>query len=140
MSTDRLFTIGAIFAFVVALLDRLNVMRPNAGIFVAGVGLPAFYWEGFAAIAGAALALSYFAVSRTVPHAPNRAIGAISFALVFISFAAMVVESLYADKFFTNNLFVWIFFGAMFAFLIGVVLSAINLAWAVFRQALPASN
>jgi len=53
----------------------------------------------------------------------------------------MTAESLVSDKFFQRfELLVWIFFAAMFAFLVGVVLSALNLAWAVFRQALPASN
>ena len=53
----------------------------------------------------------------------------------------MIVESLFSDRLFQRFEFmVWLFFAAMFAFLIGVVLSALNLAWAVFRQALPASN
>ena len=140
MSTARLFTIAAVFAFVVAILDRLNILRPNLGIFVGGAGLPAFYWEGFAAVTCAALALSYFAVARTVVQQPNRIVGAISFAIVVVAFVVMVVESLYSEKLFTANLFVWLFFAAMFAFLVGVVLSAANLAWSVFRRVLPASN
>ena len=72
---------------------------------------------------------------------PDRLVGIASFTLVALALFTMILESFVSDRLFQRfESMIWIFFAAMFAFLVGVVLSALNLAWVVFRQALPASN
>ncbi len=142
MFSAKLFgALGAI-VFVVAILGRFGVLPFSPmGLDFSGVAYGPFYWQTFSAVVCAALALSYLGVARTATHPPNQIAGVASFAIVALALLAMTVESLLSARFFARfELLVWIFFAAMFAFLIGVVLSALNLAWAVFRKALPASN
>jgi hypothetical protein len=142
MLSAKLFGgLGAI-EFLVAILGHYGILPCSPmGLDFAGIAYGPFYWQTFAAIVCAALALSYVGIARTATHPPNRLVGIASFALVALALLTMTAESLVSDKFFQRfELLVWIFFAAMFAFLVGVVLSALNLAWAVFRQALPASN
>jgi hypothetical protein len=142
MLSAKLFgALGAI-VFVVAILGRLGILPFSPmGLAIAGVAYGPFYWQTFAAIVCAALALSYVGIARTATHPPNRLVGIASFALVALALFTMIVESFVSDRLFQRfESMIWIFFAAMFAFLVGVVLSALNLAWAVFRQALPASN
>jgi hypothetical protein len=51
-----------------------------------------------------------------------------------------VVQFSFSEKFLVSTTAVGVCFAAMFAFLVGVVLSAVNLAWAVFRHALAPSH
>ncbi len=142
MLSAKLFGgLGAV-VFAVAILGRYGILPfVPMGLGISGVAYGPFYWQTFSAVVCAALALSYLAIARTATHPPNRLAGIVSFALVALALATMIVESLFSDRLFQRFEFmVWLFFAAMFAFLIGVILSALTLAWAVFRQALPASN
>jgi hypothetical protein len=142
MLSAKLFgALGAI-VFVVAMLGRLGILPFSPmGLDFSGVAYGPIYWQTFSAIVCAALALAYLGIARTATHPPNRTAGIASFALVVLALLTMNVESLLSERFFGRfELLVWIFFAAMFAFLIGVVFSAVNLAWTVFRHALPASN
>lgn len=142
MLSAKLFGLLGAIVFVVAVLGRLGVL-PFApmGLDISGIAYGPLFWQTFAAVVCAALALSYFVTSRTATHPPNQIVGIASFALVTLALLIMTIEGLLSEMLFRRFEFlIWCFFAAMFAFLIGVVLSALNLAWAVFCATLRASN
>ena len=142
MLSAKLFGALSAIVFLVAILGRFGILPFSPmGLDFSGVAYGPFYWQTFSAIVCAALALSYLGVARTATPPPNQIVGIASFALVSLALLTMMVESLLSESLFSRfELLVWFFFAAMFAFLVGVVLSALNLAPCVFRQALPTSN
>jgi hypothetical protein len=137
----KLFTVVAVAVFVAALLTRYGLLHGTLGVHMFAVSIGPTYWMGFATIVCASLALCYFAVARSTAQPASELLGIISFALIALALIVMIAGNAATDQAGPQfDTLVWMIIAAMFAFLVGVVLSAVNLAWAVFRHALAPSH
>jgi hypothetical protein len=132
----KLFAALAGIVLTFALLGREQVVpHQNLGLSVGRIVLGPYYWQLFGAMACAILAFAYFGVARWLWHPPDQPIGLVSFVLVSIALVILLISSFFITSTSSPSRRLLIpLFAAICSFLLGLVLSAVNVAWAVWRQ------
>jgi hypothetical protein len=132
----KLFAGLAGLAFVIATLGRVHVLpRANLWLHVAHVSFGAFYWQLFIALVCAVFSLAYFGVGRLMQHPLNQTTGLVGFLFIAAEAFIWLSSSLLATSDSLRNHWLAVaLFAAMFSFILGVALTAANLAWVLFRK------
>jgi hypothetical protein len=132
----KLFAGLAGLAFVIAVLGRVHVLpRANLSLRVANVVFGAFYWQLFLGLACAVFSLAYFGVVRSMQHPLNQTSGRVGFLFIAAASSVWLSSSLLATSdSLRNHWLVIVLFAAMFSFILGVALTAANLAWVLVRN------
>jgi hypothetical protein len=132
----KLFAALAGVAFVLSILGRLRVLpRPNLWIHVANVSFGASYWQLFIALVCAVFALAYFGIARLTQRPVNQTVGLGGFFLIaFASVVWLASSYLTTSNSPPSSRLVILLFLAIFSFILGVTLSAANVAWVLLRK------
>lgn len=136
MLDAKLFAGLASVAFVIAILGRFRVIpRPNLWISVASVSFGTFYWQLFIALVCAVLGLAYLGAVRLTLRTPHETLGHLGFLVVAFAFVVLLASSYLTTS--DPPLFRWLLilrFVGIFGFILGVTVSAANVAWALLRK------
>jgi hypothetical protein len=132
----KLFAGLAGLAFVIAVFGRVHVLpRANLWLSVANVSFGAFYWQLFLGLACAVFSLAYFGIVRWMQHPLNQTSGLVGFLFIAAASSVWLSSSLLATSdSLRNHWLVIVLFAAMFSFILGVTLTAANLAWVLLRN------
>jgi hypothetical protein len=132
----RLFAGLACIAFVVAILGRVRVLpRANLYLGMANVSFSALYWQLFIALVCAGFGFAYFVLVRLTQRPINQSVGLVGFLLVaFASVVWLISSFLTASGSPLNRWLVILLFAAIFSFMLGVAVSAANMAWVFLRK------
>jgi hypothetical protein len=134
MLSAKLFAGFAVCLFGLMLLCRLGIVSPGTvGLRAHGVAYGPYFWQMFSGIICAAVALAYFGTEKTASRPPNDTVGLLSFALVSVPILLWIIASFNAGALMQNMHFVALLFVALAAFLVGVLISAVNVLWAVLH-------
>jgi hypothetical protein len=135
MRTAQLFAgFGAILLLIAGLARAGLLHEAPFGMGFREINFGGAFLQMFAGAICVAVALSYLGTLRTASHAPNERVGIASFILVLVSVLPFLGLSFFGTgASFENVGFMVVLFTALSFFFIGVILSAINLAWAVLR-------
>ena len=136
MLTAKLFAALAGMIFFFAFLGREQVLRhQNLSINIGHTVLGPYYSQLFGALACAILAFAYFGVARWLRNPPNQSIGLVSFALVSLAIGVWLISSLiFTGASAPNHRLIVLLFLAILSFLVGLVLSTVNVAFALFQR------
>ena len=136
MLTAKLFAALASMIFFFAFLGREQVLRhQNLSINIGHTVLGPYYSQLFGALACAILAFAYFGVARWLRNPPNQSIGLVSFALVSLAIGVWLISSLiFTGASAPNHRLIVLLFVAILSFLVGLVLSTVNVALALFQR------
>ena len=136
MLTAKLFAALAGMIFFFAFLGREQVLRhQNLSINIGHTVLGPYYSQLFGALACAILAFAYFGVARWLRNPPNQSIGLVSFALVTLAIGVWLISSLiFTGASAPNHRLIVLLFVAILSFLVGLVLSTVNVAFALFQR------
>jgi len=132
----KLFAGLAGLAFVTAVLGRVHVLpRANLWLRVAQVSFGAFYWQLFLALVCAVFGFAYFGIVRLMQHPLNQTTGLVGFFLVAVASVIWLSSSFLAtnDSLRSQGLVI-VLFASIFSFILGVALTAANLAWVLLRK------
>lgn len=135
MLIAKLFAGLAGIAFVVAILCRVRVL-PHANLYlhIANIGFGAFYWQLFIGLVCAGFGFAYFTFVRLTQRPLNQTTGLAGFFLVAFASVVWLISSFRTtNDSLLSRWLVILLFAAIFSFLLGVVISAANVAW-VFLQ------
>jgi len=134
--TAKLFAALAGMIFFFAFLGREQVLRhQNLSINIGHTVLGPYYSQLFGALACAILAFAYFGVARWLRNPPNQSIGLVSFALVSLAIGVWLISSLiFTGASAPNHRLIVLLFVAILSFLVGLVLSTVNVAFALFQR------
>ena len=136
MLTAKLFAALAGMIFFFAFLGREQVLRhQNLSINIGHTVLGPYYSQLFGALACAILAFAYFGVARWLRNPPNQSIGPVSFALVSLAIGVWLISSLiFTGASAPNHRLIVLLFLAILSFLVGLVLSTVYVAFALFQR------
>jgi hypothetical protein len=132
----KLFAALAGIIFTFAFLGREHVLRhQNLSISIGHTVLGPYYSQLFGALACAILAFAYFGAARWLRNPPNQSIGLVSFGLVSLALGVWLISSLFITGASSpNHRLLVLLFVAILSFLVGLVLSTVNVAFAVFQR------
>jgi hypothetical protein len=135
VSSARLFAGLAGTAFVIAILGRVHVFPlSNLDLRIANISFGAFYWQLFVALVCAVFGFAYFEV-RLMQTPFNYAVGLVGFFLVgFASVIWLISSFLITSDSPPTSRVVILLFAAIFSFISGVAVSAVNVAWVLLRK------
>jgi lipopolysaccharide export LptBFGC system permease protein LptF len=132
----RLFAGLAGVAFVMSILGRLRVLpHANLWLHVANISFGAFYWQLFISLVCAVFGFAYFGIARLTQRPANQTVGLVGFFLVAFASAVWLASSYLTTS--NSPLSRWLvilLFAAIFSFILGVTLSAANVAWVLLRK------
>jgi hypothetical protein len=102
---------------------------------VAQVSFGAFYWQLFLALVCAVFGFAYFGIVRLMQHPLNQTTGLVGFFLVAVASVIWLSSSFLAtnDSLRSQGLII-VLFASIFSFILGVALTAANLAWVLLRK------
>jgi hypothetical protein len=136
MLTARLFAalacILAIFAFLAKgqLLPSMNVYLDFRLI-----ALSPYHWQLLGALVCAIVAFIYFAVAQWLARPLNQSMGIVSFTFIALAFIVWLVVGFFIERDSPPSTWqVGALFGAIFGFMFGCTLFAVNVAWTLFRM------
>ena len=134
--TAKLFAALAGISFSLAFLGRKQVLpHQNLSISIGHTVFGPYYSQLFVALACAILAFAYFGVARWLRNPPNQSVGLVSFALVSLPLGVWLISSLFITGASSpSHRLLILLFAAIFSFLLGLVLSTVNVAFAVFQR------
>jgi hypothetical protein len=134
--TARLFAALAGIIFSFAFLGREHVLRhQNLSISIGHTVFGPYYSQLFGALVCAILAFAYFGVARWLRNPPNQSIGLVSFGLVFLALAVWLISGLFnTGASSPSHRLIALLFAAILSFFVGLVLSTVNVAFAVFQR------
>jgi len=132
----RLFAALAGIALLFAFMDKEPVFgRANLLLSVGRFAFGPFYWQLFVALICAVFALAYFGVLRLTQRPANKMVGLVSVFLVAGAFVVWLISSFVTTSGSPpGHRLLILLFAAIFSFLLGLVLSAANIAWVLFRR------
>ena len=136
MLNAKLFAGLAGLAFVIAILGRVHAIpRGDLSLTVADVVFGAFYTHLFIALVCAIFGFAYFGVAHLTKRPINQTTGLVGFNLVGVaSVVWLISSSLATSDSLRNTWLVIVLFAAVFSFILGVALTAANLAWILVRK------
>jgi hypothetical protein len=134
--TAKLFAALAGIICSFAFLGREHVLRhQNLSISIGHTVLGPYYSQLFGALACAILAFAYFGVARWLQNPPNQSIGLVSFGLAFLALGVWLISGLFITGASSpNHRLIALLFAAILSFFVGLVLSTVNVAFAVFQR------
>jgi hypothetical protein len=132
----KLFTGLAGIVFVVAILGRVRILpHPNLLLWAGNTAYGPFYWQLFIALVCVGFGFAYFGFVRLTQRPLNQTAGLTGFFLVAFASVVWLISSFLTTKVSRmSRSMVILIFVAAFSFMLGVVLSAANLAWIFLRR------
>jgi hypothetical protein len=132
----KLFAGLAGLAFVIAILGRVHALpRADLSLSVANMAFGAFYTHLFIALVCAVFGFAYFGLVHLTQRPINQTTGLVGFILIGVaSVVWLVSSSLATSDSLRNRWLLIVLFGAIFSFILGVALTAANLAWVLVRK------
>ena len=108
--------------------------RANLLLSIGRFAFGPFYWQLFVTLICAVFALAYFGVLRLTQRPANQMVGLVSFFLVAGAFVVWLISSFVPTSgSLPSHRLLILLFAAIFSFLLGLVLSAANIAWVLLR-------
>jgi heme/copper-type cytochrome/quinol oxidase subunit 1 len=136
MLTAKLFAALASILAIFAFLVRGGIL-PSMGLYfhTTKFVVAPFHWQLIGALVCATLALIHFAVAQWMPPPLNQSMGLVSFTFIAFAFAVWLTASFSIGRgSLPSNWQIGTLFGAIFGFLFGCALFAVNVAWTLFRR------
>jgi hypothetical protein len=132
----KLFAGLAGLALVISILGRVHALpRTNLSLFVADIAIRTFYTHLFIALVCAVFGFAFFGIVHLMQRPLNQATGLVGFFLVGVASVVWLISSfLVTSDSLRNHWLVVVLFAAIFTFILGVALTAANLAWALLRK------
>ena len=132
----KLFGGLACIAFVVAILGRVRVL-PDTYLYLhlPNIWLSTFYWQLFIGVVCTGFGFAYFALVRLTQRPPNQTAGLTGFFSVAFASVVWLISSFLTTN--HSQLSFWVvilLLAAVLSFLLGVVISAANLACVFLRK------
>ena len=136
MLNAKLFAGLAGLTFVIVILGRVHALpRGDLSLSVANMAFGAFYTHLFIALVCAIFGFAYFGVVHFTQRPINQTAGFVGFILVGVaSIIWLISSSLATSDSLRNPWLVRVLFAAVFSFILGVALTAANLAWVLVRK------
>jgi len=82
----------------------------------------------------AVFALAYFGVFRLTQRPANLMVGLVSFFLIARAFVVWLISSFVTTSGIPSHRLLILLFAPIFSFLLGLLLSAANIAWVLLRE------
>ena len=136
MLSAKLFAGLAGLAFVAAILGRVHMLpRANLSLNVGNVSFGAFYWQLFIFLISAFFGLAYFGLARLTQRPLSPTTGVVGFILIALASVVWLISSFFMgiSSRSSDRLAIYLF-ASMACFIVGVAVSAANLAWALARS------
>jgi hypothetical protein len=132
----KLFAGLAGLAFVISILARVHILpRTNLSLFVADISFGIFYTQLLVALVCAVFGFAFFGVVHLMQRPLNQTTGLVGFFLVGVASVVWLISSfLTTSDSLRNHWLVIVLFAAIFSFILGVALTAANLAWVLLRK------
>jgi hypothetical protein len=136
MLTARLFAALAGTLAILAFLARGRLI-PSINLYLhfTYIGLSSYYWQLLGASVCAIFAFIYFAAAGWLVRPLNQSMGLVSFTFIALAFVVwLFVGFLIGRDAPASTWQIGALFGAIFGFMLGSALFAMNVVWTLFRM------
>ena len=123
-------------ALVIAILGAVGALpHANLSLHVANIVFGPFFWQLFIALVCAVFGFAYFGAVHLMQRPLNQTTGLVGYSLIAFASAVWLISSFVSTA--RSPLSRWVvmlLFAGIFSFILGVALSAVNVAWVLLRK------